>query len=163
MIQSSLQRWPMEKSKFDFVLYTCECRICAFSLNALLNSSTTQQTDIQQLTNAQMLAAQKQPQQLIENNNNQLVLDPAQKRRLSRSQENNNKTLPLDNNHTKSPNDSHYIKNKTLQSPVNRYKVCPLVNSHDFRLILYSRLETNTTSENVFFISFSLLHLMIFL
>lgn len=73
-----------------------------------------------------MLSAQKQPQQLIENNNNQLVLDPAQKRRLSRSQENNiidKPTLPLDN-HTKSPNDSHYIKNKTLQSPVNRYKVC---------------------------------------
>lgn len=53
-------------------------------------------------------------------------MDSTQKRRLSRSQENNiiDKTsLPLDN-HTKSPNDSHYIKNKTLQSPVNRYKVC---------------------------------------
>lgn len=86
--------------------------------------STIQQTDLQQLANAQMLSAQK-PQQLIENNNNQPLLDPTQKRRLSRSQENNiidKNSLALDN-HTKSSNDSHYIKNKTLQSPVNRYKV----------------------------------------
>lgn len=85
--------------------------------------STNQQTELQQL-NAQMMSAQKS-QQLIENNNNQPLMDSSQKRRLSRSQENNiiDKTsLPLDN-HTKSPNDSHYIKNKTLQSPVNRYKV----------------------------------------
>lgn len=72
-----------------------------------------------------MLSAQKS-QQLIENNNNQPLIDPIQKRRLSRSQENNlidkNNALPLDN-HTKSPSDAHYIKNKALQSPVNRYKV----------------------------------------
>lgn len=70
------------------------------------------------------MSAQKS-QQLIENNNNQPLIDSTQKRRLSRSQENNiidKISLPLDN-HTKSPNDSHYIKNKTLQSPVNRYKV----------------------------------------
>lgn len=86
--------------------------------------STNQQTDLQQL-NAQMMSAQKSQQLIENNNNNQPLVDQTQKRRLSRSQENNiiEKTpLPLDN-HTKSPNDSHYIKNKTLQSPVNRYKV----------------------------------------
>lgn len=86
--------------------------------------SSNQQTDLQQL-NAQMISAQQK--QLIENNNNnnQPLMEPSQKRRLSRFQENSliDKTsLPLDN-HTKSPNESHYIKNKTLQSPVNRYKV----------------------------------------
>lgn len=89
--------------------------------------SSNQQSDLQQL-NAQMTSAQQKSQQLIENNNNQPLIDPSQKRRLSRSQENNiiDKTsLPLDN-HTKSGNESHYIKNKTLQSPVNRYKVCCL-------------------------------------
>lgn len=86
--------------------------------------SSSQPTDIQQLANAQMLSAQKS-QQLIENNNNQPLIDPIQKRRLSRSQENNlidKNALPMDN-HTKSPSDAHYIKNKALQSPVNRYKV----------------------------------------
>lgn len=91
----------------------------------ILLRSSVQHTDLQQLSNVQMLSAHK-PQQIIENNNNQPLMDPSQKRRLSRSQENNiiDKTsLPLDN-HNKSTNDSHYIKNKTLQSPVNRYKVC---------------------------------------
>lgn len=94
-------------------------------MSSLWFLSSTQQTDMQQLSNAQMIAAQKQPQQIIENNNNQLLIDPAQKRRLSRSQENNiiDKTSAPIDNHAKSPNDAHYIKNKTLQSPVNRYKV----------------------------------------
>lgn len=94
---------------------------CIFS--ARLHSST-QHSDLQQLSNVQMLSAH-QPQHIIENNNNQPLMDPSQKRRLSRSQENNlidKISLPLDN-HTKPTNDSHYIKNKTLQSPVNRYKV----------------------------------------
>lgn len=93
--------------------------------NLHLDMQTTQQMQI----NAQNLIAQKQPQQqqqIIENNNNQPLVDPTQKRRLSRAYDNNsidkNQSLPLDQNHSK-PNDTHYIKNKTLQSPVNRYKV----------------------------------------
>lgn len=63
-------------------------------------------------------------QQMIENNNNQPMVDPSQKRRLSRAHDNNfDKTPTQMENHMKT-NDTHYIKNKTLQSPVGRYKVC---------------------------------------
>lgn len=61
--------------------------------------------------------------QLTENNNRQMI-DSNQQRRLSRAHEINlpeKNALPLEN-HSKT-NESHYIKNKTLQSPVNRYKV----------------------------------------
>lgn len=69
---------------------------------------------------AQLLTAQK-PQHIYENNNNQQsIIDSNQKRRLSRTAQEPN-GLPLDN-HTKT-NDMHYIKNKALQSPTNRYKV----------------------------------------
>lgn len=69
--------------------------------------------------NPQLLTAQK-PQQMIENNNNQQsIIDSNQKRRSSHTKEPNGVSLE---NHVKS-NDTHYIKNKALQSPTNRYKV----------------------------------------
>lgn len=121
-----LPPWRMEEST---ILYKNSFnRQITHELNIFFRS--IQQTDAQQL-NAQMISAQK-TQQLIENNNNnnnnnnQPLIDPTQKKSSSRPQENNiidRNSLQLDN-HTKSPNDSHYIKNKTLQSPVNRYKVC---------------------------------------
>lgn len=85
--------------------------------NSSIDNQDHQTTQQMQL-NAQILAAQK-PQQIIENNNNQTAIDSNQKRRLSRAQEQNG--IPLEN-HSK-PNDTHYIKNKALQSPTNRYKV----------------------------------------
>lgn len=77
--------------------------------------------DLQITQQTQMLPTQ----QLIENNNNnQPMIDPSQKRRLSRAHENNfDKTTMQMDNHTKTGNDMHYIKNKALQSPVSRYKV----------------------------------------
>lgn len=113
-----------------------------------------------------MLSAQKSLQ-LIENNNNQPLIDPIQKRRLSRSQENNlidKNVLPLDN-HTKSPSDAHYIKNKALQSPVNRYKVCTIqsiyTNFHYYNLFFNSlnpqELEEKTHQRSQL-ISSSLTH-----
>lgn len=65
-------------------------------------------------------------QQIIENNNNnQPSIDPSQKRRLSRAHENNldKTTMQQMENCAKTGNDTHYIKNKILQSPVSRYKV----------------------------------------
>lgn len=94
----------------------------------ILLRSSVQHTDLQQLSNVQILSAHK-PQQIIENNNNQPLVDPSQKIIDKTS-------LPLDN-HNKSTNDSHYIKNKTLQSPVNRYKVC------DKKTKLHSRFSPN--------------------
>lgn len=65
-------------------------------------------------------------QHLIENNNNnQPIIDTAQIRRLSRANENNFDGKTQMENHTKASNDTHYIKNKALQSPVSRYKVRP--------------------------------------
>lgn len=77
----------------------------------------------QQMQPTQIVQLQK-PQKIMENNNYQTT-DASQKRRLSRTPEN---TLPAKNalpleNHTKGSNESHYIKNKALQSPVNKYKV----------------------------------------
>lgn len=94
--------------------------------NQMMDNQEMQATQQMQI-NAQKIIAQKpQQQQIIENNNNQPLIDPTQKRRLSRQQDSNvidkNQTLPLEN-HSK-PNETHYIKNKALQSPVNRYKVC---------------------------------------
>ncbi|XP_031640680.1 gamma-aminobutyric acid type B receptor subunit 2 isoform X1 [Contarinia nasturtii] len=112
--------------------------------------NSIQPTDLQQL-NVQMMSAQKS-QQLIETNNNQPLIDSSQKRRLSRSQENNivDKTsLPMDN-HAKSPNDSHYLKNKTLQSPVNRYKELEEKTiKNRSQLILSSLTHSNTELNSI--------------
>lgn len=97
-------------------------------------------------------------------------MDPSQKRRLSRSQENSSiekPSLPLDN-HTKSTNESHYIKNKTLQSPVNRYKVnfCSLNNSNRIKYLFinnvfpkyFQELEEKTIKNRSQLILSSLTH-----
>lgn len=128
-----LPQWPMEKSIYLAKRNTILNEHLSFSnLYFFFLFSSNQQSDLQQL-NAQMMTAQQKSQQFIENNNNnQPLMDPSQKRRLSRSQENSlieKPSLPLDN-HTKSTNESHYIKNKTLQSPVNRYKVNFLFSKH---------------------------------
>lgn len=61
----------------------------------------------------------------VENNNNAISQkDQPQQRRMSRTAENaNQKTTTPENQNNKTANEPHYIKNKSLQSPVNRYRV----------------------------------------
>lgn len=90
----------------------------------------------------QMLSSSTQ--QLIETNNNQPLIDTSQKRRLSRASENNFDGKTQMENYTKPINDTHYIKNKALQSPVGRYKVRVTFHGHNCSL----------TNEYVIIISF---------
>lgn len=77
----------------------------------------------QQLSSSQQKLQVSQRQ--LDNNNHQ-PMDASQVRRLSRTHETilpDKNALTLDAMHIKQPNETHYIKNKALQSPVNRYKV----------------------------------------
>lgn len=159
MIQSTLPLWLMEKSMQTYLDLFINVIYFIYSNAFILLRSSVQHTDLQQLSNVQILSAHK-PQQIIENNNNQPLMDPSQKRRLSRSQENNiiDKTsLPLDN-HNKSTNDSHYIKNKTLQSPVNRYKVCDEKKNYIHDSVQMARTIGHIFISRIFFPVYLLKH-----
>lgn len=81
--------------------------------------------------NQQLLTTQQKiqvPQRQISatDNNNHHTMDISQARRASRAQDNlvaDKSALTLDATNIKQTSETHYIKNKALQSPVNRYKV----------------------------------------
>lgn len=89
-------------------------------------NGTTDNQQNQQLSTSQQKLQVSQRQISASDNNNHQAMDVSQLRRMSRTQEDimpDKKALSLEATHTKQTNETHYIKNKALQSPVNRYKV----------------------------------------
>lgn len=59
---------------------------------------------------------------------------------MSRTSDTGTQKTPTSENHSaKSPNDSHYVKNKAIQSPVNRYRVSELRSPNQFALAISNK------------------------
>lgn len=132
MIPSTSRRSLMAKSKCSHTrLFRTGRSVYIFRVNVDSSMKYNGTTDTNQQQSQQPLMPQQKaqvPQRQIPapDNNNHQMLDASLVRRKSRVQENivaDKSALTLDASHAKQPNDTHYIKNKTLQSPVNRYKV----------------------------------------
>lgn len=132
MTLKKLQQLLMGKSIFFFFKSRIKKKLTLdFGISMKYNGSADTQVKQQLAISQQTLQVLQRPISISDNNNHQ-TLDVSQIRRLSRTHENMNpdkNALAVDPNHAKSSNETHYIKNKALQSPVNRYKVI-YVNCH---------------------------------